>query len=56
MGSLGPLQTGRRAGVFGGPESEVRLGVEEGTHHAECGLVPRAQAQVLPLPLLKGGR
>lgn len=25
-------------------------------HHAECGLVPWAQAQVFPLPLLKGER
>lgn len=53
-----PLQTGWqvtrwpvRVGVSGGPE---RVGTQAGTHHAECSLVPGAQAQVLPLPLLKG--
>lgn len=51
-----PLQTGWqvmrwpvRVGVSG-PE---QVGTQVGTHHAECSLVPGAQAQVLPLPLLK---
>lgn len=55
MGSLGLLQMALKAGVFGGPQSQSFWCVaEEGTHHAERGLVPRTQAQVLPLPLLKG--
>jgi hypothetical protein len=31
-----------------------QVGTGMGTHHAKRGLIPGAQTQVLPLPLLKG--
>ena len=46
---LGLLQKGLKAKDVG--TSWVNTGIW--THHAKGGLVPGAQAQVLPLPLLK---
>lgn len=57
VGSVGLLQIGLegRDEVLGDRGSSLsQVGTEAGTHHAERCLVPGAQAQVLPLPLLEG--